>query len=450
MPTSSPGIGSGLDVNSIVSQLVELERRPIAVLQEKKTKLNTQLSSFGLLQSYMANVQSAAAQLSRADFWTKNVGSSSDAAAVSVTALASAVPASYSIDVLSLATAQSLSTAVGAITDASNMGAGTITITRGTASIPITVADGTSLAALRTQINAAQAGVTAAIIQDGANPRLVLTGQNTGAANAVTVAVTGATGQLNALIYPAGMTQDRPAADAVLRINGLQISSASNTLSNVVDGLSLTLAKITTSPVQLTISNDKATIRKGITDFVSAYNEISRYLATQTKYDETSKAAGALQGDSSAVGLLNRLRGLQQQTSAASTVFDRLGDLGLELQRDGLIKVNDSKLDAALANPAEVARAFTTLQTGFGHRFKALSDGVLSTDGLLTTRTNGLRDSISRNDKDQKRLEERVARVQERLTRQYSALDNSLNRLNGLGSYVEQQIINWNNTDNRL
>jgi flagellar hook-associated protein 2 len=450
MPTSSPGIGSGLDVNSIVSQLVELERRPIAALQEKKTKLNTQLSSFGLLQSYMANVQSAATQLSRNDFWTKNVGSSSDATAVSVTALASAVPASYTIDVLSMAAAQSLSTAAGAITDASNMGAGTITITRGTTTVPITILDGTSLAALRTQINAAQAGVTAAIIQDGASPRLVLTGSNTGAANAVTIAVTGATGQLGALVYPAGMTQDRPAADAVLRINGLQISSASNTLSNVVDGLTLTLAKATTSPVQLTIGSDKASLRKGITDFVSAYNEISRYLSTQTKYDDATKAAGALQGDSSAVGLLNRLRSLQQQTSAASTVFDRLGDLGLELQRDGLIKVNDSKLDSALANPTEVALAFTTLQTGFGHRFKALGDSVLGTNGLLTTRTSGLRDSISRNDKDQKRLEDRIARVQERLTRQYSALDNSLNRLNGLGSYVEQQIINWNNTDNRL
>jgi flagellar hook-associated protein 2 len=141
---------------------------------------------------------------------------------------------------------------------------------------------------------------------------------------------------------------------------------------------------------------------------------------------------------------------VQQQTTTASTVYDRLGDLGLELQRDGLIKVNDSKLDAALANPAEVARAFTTLQTGFGQRFKALSDGMLSADGPLSTRTNGLRDSISRNDKDQKRLEDRIARVQERLTRQYSALDNSLTRLNGLGSYVQQQITNWNNTDNRL
>ena len=104
------------------------------------------------------------------------------------------------------------------------MGAGTITITRGTTSIPITVVDGTSLAALRTQINAAQAGVTAAIIQDGATPRLVITGQSTGLANAVTIAVTGATGQLTALGYPAGMTQDRPAADVLLRINGLQIT----------------------------------------------------------------------------------------------------------------------------------------------------------------------------------------------------------------------------------
>lgn len=450
MPISSPGIGSGLDVNSIVSQLVELERRPLALLQDKKTRYTTQLSSFGLLQSHMVNVQSAAGQLSQAAFWTKNVGTSSDATAVGVTAHATAAAGSYSVDVLNLATAQSLSTGAGVITDASNMGAGTITITRGITAIPITIADGTSLASLRTQINAAQAGVTASIIQDGANPRLVLTGSDTGAANAVTVAVTGATGQLTALAYPGGMTQDRPAADATLRINGLQINSAGNTLTNVVDGLTLTLGAATAGPVRLTVANDKVTLRKGITDFVSAYNEISRYLSTQTKFDDTSKVAGALQGDSSAVGLLNRLRGLQQQTSTASTVHDRLGDLGLELQRDGTIKVNDTKLDAALADPAEVARSFTTLQTGFGHRFKALGDSVLGAEGLLTTRSNGLRDSIARNDKDRKRLEDRVARVQERLTRQYAALDSSLNRLNGLGSYVQQQIINWNKSDNRL
>jgi flagellar hook-associated protein 2 len=448
MAISSPGIGSGLDVNSIVSQLVELERRPITILQAQKTKLTTQLSSIGLLQSYMANVQSAAGVLGKADLWTKSVASSSDSTAVSATALASATPASYSIEVLNLATAQSLSTAVGAITDATNMGSGTLTITRGATAVPITIADGSSLSSVRDQINAAKAGVTAAIIQDTGGPRLVLTGADTGVANAVTIAVSGASGQLNALAYPAGMTQDRPAADAVLKINGLQISSAKNQLSGVVEGLTLTLSKVTTSPVQVTVGSDNAAMKKGITDFVSAYNEISKYLATQTKYDEATKVAGALQGDRSAVGLQNRLRGLLQQTSPASAVYQRLGDVGLALQRDGTIKVDNTKLDAALADPAEMARAFSTLQTGFGQRFKALADSVLGTDGLLTTRTGGLRDSISRNDKDQKRLEDRVARSQERLMRQYSALDTSLNQINGLGSFVQQQITNWNKSDN--
>ena len=450
MAISSPGIGSGLDVNSIVTQLVELERRPIAQLQAKKTKLDTQLSSIGLVQSYMANVQSAAGVLAKADFWTKSSASSSDQTAVAATALASAVPASYSIEVLGLASSQSLSSAAGAITNAGNVGAGTLTITRGTTAVPITVADGTSLAALRDQINAAKAGVAAAIIQDGGGPRLVFSGTDTGTANAVSIAVSGATGQLNALSYPGGLTQDRPAANASLKINGLSISSAKNNLSGVVDGLNLNLAKVTTSPVQVTVGSDSPALKKGITDFVSAFNEISKYLAAQTKYDDATKVAGALQGDRSAVGLLNRLRSTLQQTSTASAVYERLGDLGLALQRDGTIKVDDSKLQAALADPAELGLAFSTLQGGFGQRFKALGDSVLGTEGALTTRSNGLRDSISRNDKDQKRLEDRVARVQERLTRQYSALDSSLNQINGLGSFVQQQITNWNKTDNRL
>ena len=444
MALSSPGIGSGLDVKSIVSQLVALERRPIELLQEKKTKLTTQLSSFGLLQSYVGNLQSAAGQIGAADFWTRNTARSSDANAVSVSSQGTAAAATYNIDVLSLASAQSLSTASGAITDANNMGAGTITITRGGTAVPIVVTNGTSLTAVRDQINAAAAGVSAAIIQDGSGPRLVLTGANTGTANAVSVTVAGATGQLAAVSYPGGMTQDRPAANAVIRVNGLQITSASNVLTGVIDGLNLTVNRVTTSPVQITLGTDAAALRKGITDFVSAYNETNKYLSTQTKYDEATKVAGALQGDRTAVSLHSRLRGLLQQTSPASSVYARLSDLGLQMQRDGSITVNDAALDTALANPGEVARAFSRLETGFGTRFKALTDGIVGTEGLLTSRAAGLRDSIARNDKDQQRQEDRVKRVQDRITRQYSALDKSLNQLTGLGNFVQQQITNWN------
>lgn len=448
MAISSPGIGSGLDVSSIVTQLVALERRPIELLQTQKTQLSTKLSSFGLLQSYAGNLQSAAGQLGSADFWAKTKTSSSDASAVAVTAQPTAAAAGYTIDVISLAAAQSLSSAAGAITDASNMGGGTLTFTVGAAAVPVTIVDGSSLSAVRDQVNAASAGVIASIIQDSAGPRLVFTAAKTGTANAVSVAVTDATGQLANLSYPGGMTQDRPAANAAVRINGLLINPASNTLTDVVDGLTLTLSKTTTSSVQVSVGNDTTAQRKGITDFVSAYNEINRYLTTQTRYDEASKVAGALQGDRTAVSLQGRLRNLLQQASPASAVYGRLSDLGLEVQRDGSIKVNDSKLDAALANPGEVALAFSTLDTGFGKRFKALTDGVLNTDGLLTSRTASLRDSIARNDKNQQRLEDRVARVQARITQQYSALDASLNRLTGLGNYVQQQITNWNRDAN--
>lgn len=448
MALSSPGIGSGLDVRSIVSQLVALERRPIEQLQTQKTKLNTQLSSFGLLQSYVSNLQSSAGQTGTATFWSRVSASSSDATAVSVVAPNASSTASYSINVGTLAVAQSLSTGAGAITDAADIGSGTLTITRGGTPVNLTIAPGTSLVALRDQINAGAAGVNAAIVQDSGGPRLVFTASETGVANAVSVAVSGATGQLAALTYPGGMTQDRPAANASFSINGLPLTSASNKLTNVVDGLTLTLSKATTTPVTVSVAPDTTTLRKGITDFVAAYNEVNKYLATETRFDEAKKVAGALQGDRAAVGLQGRLRSLLQEPSTASAIYGRLSDLGLEMQRDGSIKVNDSKLDAALVNPSQVAQAFSTLSTGFGQRFKALTDGVVGTDGTLTSRSAGLRETIKRNEKDQQRQEDRVARVQARLERQYSALDTNLNRLNGLGSYVQQQITNWNKPNN--
>ena len=446
MALSSPGIGSGLDVRSIVSQLVALERRPIEQLQTQKTKLNTQLSSFGLLQSYVSNLQSIAGQIGRADFWSRVSASSSDASAVSVVAPAASGTASYSISVTNLAVAQSLSTGAGVITNAADIGSGTLTITRGGTPVALTIAPGTSLSALRDQINAGATGVNAAIVQDSGGPRLVFTASETGTANAVSVAVTGATGQLAGLTYPGTMAQDRAAANAALSINGLPITSASNKLTNVVDGLTLTLSKATTTPVTVSVGPDTVALRKGITDFVSAYNDINKYLATETKYDETKKIAGALQGDRAAVSLQGRLRSLLQEPSTASTVYGRLSGLGLEMQRDGSIKVNDTQLDAAMVNPSEVAKAFSTLTTGFGQRFKALTDGVVGTDGTLTSRSAGLRESIKRNEKDQQRQEDRVARVQARLERQYSSLDANLNKLNGLSSYVQQQITNWNKT----
>lgn len=456
MALSSPGIGSGLDVNGIVAQLVALERRPIELLQQKKTELGQQLSSYGLLQSYMVNVQSAAGVLAKADFWGKTTASSSAADAVAVTSTASASAASYRVEVSKLAQPHSLSSEPFADGSTATVGTGSLRIQVGDSDVTIAIgAAEQTLEGIRNKINAGNAGVTATIVQDTQGARLVVAGKESGAANAITItAPVDDGGGLAALTFtdpPAagGMTERLAAQNAEFSINGLPLSSSSNKASGVIDGVTLTLAKAGSGPVDITVGNDTSALRKGVQDFVAAYNEANRYVAQQTRFDPATSTAGALQGDRAAVGLQSKLRLLVQQSSDASASYSRLSDLGLELQRDGSIKIDDTKLNAALAEPAELAAAFSTASSGFAQRFKALADGVVGSTGTLTTRSEGLRENIARNEKDQQRYEDRVERTRERLLRQYSALDGSLNQLNGLGSFIDQQIASWNKANDR-
>lgn len=455
---SSPGIGSGLDVQSIVSQLVALERRPIDLLKQQASRLSTQLSSFGLLRSYVSNLQSAATQLTRSSLWSQTTATSSDAAAVSVAASSGAAAGSYSVEVSQLARSQSL--ASSAYADSSVvLGQGTLTFTKGdgsTASVTIGASD-TSLAGIRDRINAAGVGLSASIVRDASGARLVLTTTATGLDAAITrIDVTGDPG-LQALAYEQGVPGDveetQQARNALARINGLDIESVSNTLSDVVDGLTLTLSRTTTSAVEVKVSANDEAVKKAVQDFVNAYNDLSRFLAKETAYDEASKKAGTLQGDRTAVGLVTQLRTLVSQTSGASSVFATLSSAGVELQRDGTLRLNESRFASALNQRNELAQAFSRADTldpsvnGFGERFRLLTNSIVGTEGMLTARTEGLRATIRRNEQQQERYEDRVALVEKRLLRQYQALDASLGQLNSLSNYVSQQmnaINNWN------
>lgn len=468
---SSPGLGSGLDVNTIVNQLVALERRPIELLQTQASKLQTQLSSFGLLQSYLSNLQSAAARLSQPTFWAESAATSSDPSAVGATASGGSAAGSYSVHVTQLAQAQSL--ASQAYADGTSLvgtgtlrieigtwtsGHGSFTPKDGTSPVEITIGPGEdSLESVRAKINAAGAGVTASIVKDASGARLVVRSNLTGEENAVRITATDDDGNdtdaggLSALTFdpPSGagrMAQTQAAQDALVSINGLSVRSSSNVLDGVVEGLKLTLAKTTPSPVEVKVAPDTEAQKKAIEGFVTAYNDIAKYLAEQTKYDAATKKAGALQGDRSAVMLQNQLRNLLRETSGASAAFPRLTDIGLEVQSDGTLKVNSTKLNAALANPAELAKAFSGSDEnnagndGFGVRFRKFAATVTGSDGAVTTRTQGLRDAIKRNSDQQERYEDRVALVQKRLLRQYTALDTSVSQLNGLATYVQQQM----------
>jgi flagellar hook-associated protein 2 len=467
---SSPGVGSGLDVNSIVTQLVAIERQPIVQLQSQVSSLQTKLSAFGKLQSNLSALRDAASALTSPSTWSQTVGTSSDTSAVAVTTDANNLPGSYSVEVLNLARAQSnTSKTYAAATDL--VGEGTIRIELGTwgpgnsftakpdtTAIDISVGPpAKSLAEVRDMVNAANAGITATVLSDASGARLVFRSSVTGAANGFKLTVTDTDGNnvdtsgLSALAFDPSvgvltMAQALAAANASALINGAPVSSASNTLSNVVDGMTLTLKKPTTAALDVTTAPDKDAIKKKIEAFVTAYNDLNKELAAQTKYDAASKTAGSLQGDSAAVSLRGALRNTLRGNSSASTMFTRLADIGFDVKQDGSITLDSTKLDNGLANLSELKKLFSNSDTlvpannGFATLFRQQADQAIGVDGSIASRSEGLRERITRHEKRQAELEVRVALTEARLRKQYTSLDAQMGQLQSLSNYVTQQM----------
>jgi flagellar hook-associated protein 2 len=474
---SSIGIGSGLDIEGVISQLVAVERAPVVQLQKEATSLQTRLSTYGKLQSGMAALRDAASALTRASTWDATTGSSSDASAVTVSTSTSTLPGSYAIEVQRLASVQSNATQVFASAD-SIVGEGTLRIELGTwgpgqtsftpkagaTAVDITVGPpAESLAQLRDKINASNSGVVASVLTDASGARLVLRSAATGEMNGFRVGVTDGDSNnfdgigLSALAFDpsAGiltMAQALAAANASASLNGLPISSDSNTLSNVLDGLTITLNKPTTAPVQLDAKPDTASIRKALETFVTAYNDLNKLLTEQTKYDAAGKTAGVLQGDSAAVSMRAQMRALIGGSSGASAMFVRLAEVGFDVQSDGSIKLVDTKLGNGLANLGEMKKLFANsdlgnpANNGIATQLRAMADQVLGIEGSISTRSEGLRKRLDINQDRQDQLEDRIAMVEKRLRAQYTALDRQMASLNSLSNYVTQQLSVMNNS----
>lgn len=467
---SSAGLGSGLDVETIVTKLVALERAPIDQLQTEKSRLQADLSSYGKLQSNLSTLRDAARSLSDTTGWSPVTAASSDAATVLVSAGSSAVPSTYEMTIARMASAQQLAS-VAFSSAATTVGQGTITIDIGswngdqsafipkvpatTASIVIGPGDDT-LEKIRDKINGAAVGVTASIVRDVHGARLTLRSSQTGAENAfrIGVAENGGAG-LSALAYDPSvgnqqMQRNQPAANAQVTINGLAVESASNTLTDVMDGLTLTLGKPSATPVTVTVNRDTEAVKKNITAFADAYNETVKFLRDQTKYDAGSKAAGTLQGDRTAAMLQNQLRSIMGATSGASSVLKRLTDIGLDPQSDGTLKVNATKLTSGVAKLDELKKMFSgtddlvSANNGFAVQMRRFADMVLGDGGALSSRQEALRASITRNDSRQSQLSDRVGAFEKRVRAQYSALDTRMGQLSGLSSYITQQIAQFN------
>lgn len=474
---SSLGIGSGIDANSIIASIMKVEELPLQKLQATATNMQTRLSAFGQMQSLVSAFRDASNALGAASAYTSTKASTSNSEAVGASSTATAVPGSYSVSVSTLASTQSTVTASGQFAaSTATVGTGSITISLGTWSagqtaftpktgatdivIPVGASENT-LGAIRDKINAANAGVSATLITDASGARLAFQSTATGATQGFRVTVadddldnTDAAG-LSALAFdpPGGATLTQltqSAANTAATINGIAVTTEGTTLSNVVDGMTFALSKVTTSPVIVTVTRDTASVKKLMTDFVSAYNGLASFLTSTTKYDNETKAAALLQGDALATGLQTQMRQVIAQPGTASSAFGSLSSIGLEFQRDGTITLNDTKFSAALTKLPELAKALSSVDlvnagnSGFAKKITAWADGLLATDGTLPSKAKSIQSQIASNTKDQQRFSDRLAGIEARLKAQYTALDTKMSGANALSKYITQQITTWN------
>ena len=483
MGISSPGIGSGLDVQGIVAKLVALERQPLQQLQVRASGLSARLSAYGQLKSQIANLQDQATKLASPSSWDTMAVSSSNSGAVVGTATSAAAPTAFSMEVNQLARAQSAGSAVlgsGAAVGTGSLkiqlgawskGDFTPDVTDGSAtfapgaapevSIDITAADDT-LAKVAAKINAANAGVNATVLRDAAGERLLVRSSATGEESGFRIQAMDDDGNnadgagLSRLAFDPengsnGLSLTQSARDTLATINGVEVKSKNTTFTDAIDGLTLTVAQVTTSPVEIGVKRDTAGGRANITAFVESYNALNNALAAMTRYNPADKSAGTLQGDSTAVGLQSALRQLVGGMGAPGGEFGRLSDIGVQFQSDGTLKVDATKLDAAMAKPDALKSFFSadeagTSSDGMATRIKDFAAGMLGADGLFATKTKSIQSAVKRNTDDQQRVADRASRREEQLLAQYGRLDANLGRLSALNSYVAQQVTQWNNS----
>jgi flagellar hook-associated protein 2 len=559
MATTS-GIGSVLDVNTIVSNLMSVERAPLNKVATQKTAYQSQISSYGALKSALSTFQTSVSALSSLSKFNAQSVTSSNTSALTATSTGGATVGSYDISVSQLAKSQKLS--VGGFSNVSDVvGTGSLTISFGTftpevadpftpssfvansakADLNITIdSSNNTLAGVRDAINAADGSVSATIINDGTTNRLVITSKDTGEVNSLKITVADDDGNnldatgLSKLAYDpqatAGsgknLTLLQDAKNAILQIDGIDIVKSSNSISDAIEGVTLNILGVTSgSALNLSVATNQDAIKTSVTSFVDAFNKLDTTLRNLTKFDESGQANGALLGDSTARSIINQIRSVMNAAVANGGSLNTLSQIGVTFQRDGKLNLDNTKfsnvvnsnfneiasLFAATARATdpqisfvsstsktqegtyaiEVTQLGTTLlnaqgtingatatgsnatlrgligdasegltiniaggaigargtvnfSLGYAAKLSTLLENMLSEDGVLATRIEGINSSIKRLDTQTERLSSRLTLIESRYRAQYSRLDVLLTSMSTTSSFLSQQIASLN------
>jgi len=454
------GIGSGINIGSIVSSMVAAERAPKATqLANLEKKTTTQITAVGAMKSAISEFQAALGSLNKADLFQARSASSNKPDLVGVTASTRAGAGSYQVEVKALATNSKV--ALAAIPNTAEapvvFASGTLAISLGLPGDPpsketfsVTVDESNnSLAGVRDSINQAgkDKGVSATIVTDEFGSRLVLTSNKTGAGRDITVAVpdeaAAQTGQtaLSSLAFDgtasstdSGARVLSQAQSAELYIDGLKVVSETNKIDGAIDGVTLDLKAKTAvnEPLNISVSEDKGGVKKQVQTFVDAYNKLIGVINAQTKVtpvgDGKTPVTGALVGDATARTLLGTIRNELVNTQGDGAIR-ALTDMGITTQRDGTLAIDSSKLDKTLANSFEQLSGFFTGDTGLAARLDAKLKPYTETGGILEQRNKAMTETITKIDKQKEDLDRRITSLQERLYKQFNAMDTLVGQL---------------------
>lgn len=437
---SASGLGgSGLDVNSLVAQLVAAERAPMQQrISRVESEISTKLSALGTVRSALSSLQSTLSGVKTPDSLQIRRATTGDASVFRATATAASSPGNYNIEVLELATAHKLASAEQAGGISATVGSGTLNFSQNGQSFSVAVDGSMTLGDLRTAINAAagNTGVQAAIITTGTGARLTLTANGTGVAREITVTVTNPAGGLDA--FAAGIATTAVAKDAAVKIDGFTVTSATNTVAGAIDGVTLELlsAKPGTG-LSLGVTNDTQAVKDRINRLVSDFNTFQSQSARLRAFDPRTRIGGPLLGDSALRNLESSLRReLTGSTASAPATTNSLGSIGIRFGADGRLTVNDADLTEALGTRFNELTTLLTASDGLVARLNNVIDAQISAEGALTARTNGLDARKRTIEKDKEAMEARLVLIEKRYRAQFINLDRMLTDMQGTSSYI--------------
>ena len=441
MAITAAGVGSGLDIENIISQLMSLERQPLVALERRESATRAQISAYGTLKSAVSTFQGAMKDLSSLDAFKIFQSASSDEDVMTATADSAAAGGIYNLDVTRLAQNHKMGSDQFAKTDTFGGGASdALTLTVGTDTATIDLSAAQTLEGVRDAINSAtdNPGVTATILNvSDTDQRLILTADESGYEDRVQVGFAGA---ISAATFNfANVNQDSLGAtitdltqlDAAYSIDGFALTSASNNISTVIDGLNIELKG--EGAATLNVSRDTAAIEESAQAFVDAYNNVFSTVDTLRADD--------LSGDSTLLSVTRLMRRtINTLPTGLNGSYSALSELGIKTDRDtGQLTFNKSEFGTALDTDfASVAQVFANDDQGYAFRFDALAESILESDGVIDSRVDGLNLRVSRLEGDQADLERRLDLREIGLRRQYTALDQLVGTLQNTSAFLLQ------------